>query len=393
MQKYAAYYREHLLNDIMPFWDKHCIDNEFGGYRQSPLRFGHPESSDKYIRFQAQQTYVYALLYNEFESRPQWLDNALHGLGYLTERAYAGSGRFHYLADREGSAVQSSISLLVDCYAVQALSECYRAGGGLDIGLLELLGVCYNTLERNVTSPYFTDLYEYRWSKKYIWHDIYLTALDAATTAAKALGADRTGKLEDHCTDRIFNWFVRSEHRAVFDAVGWDKRLFPEEPRGSLAHPGRAMESMRLCLRLARRRGDDRMLAKALDIVLWTLESGTDDVFGGMFSHTTIHGGEAAPLEDGTLWHDKVWRAHAEALSCCAEAYVASGGKPEYLTRFEALHEFCRQHFHDREHGEWHTSLHRDGTTKNPLKDSAFKSAYYPVRAAVSVVNSLSGTL
>ena len=390
-QEYAAYYRAHLLEDIMPFWDGRCIDREFGGYQLNFDRFGKPTDPDRYIWFQARQTYVYGLLYNEIEQRESWLHHARWGYAYLKERAYAGDGRFYYHMDREGRVKVGTISVFTDCYAVQALSEYARASG--DAGCMRLLNECYDALERNIMDPYFKDIYENTWSETYLWHDLYLTALSAADTASDALGPARTRALTDYCLDKIFHWFVREEHRLVFEAVGWDKTVRLDDAQGRFINPGHALESMWFCMNVAHKRGDSEMIRKALEVVKWMADIGVDGQHGGIFSYLDAKGGEPEAIdwfkETNSLWDDKVWWVHCESLCSFAVAYVLSGGEAYYMERFGALHAFCRDHFFDKAHGEWYERLHRDGSVKVSDKGTMWKCAYHLARSVIFTIRYL----
>ena len=30
-ERLVSYYEKHILEDVMPFWDRRCIDKEYGG--------------------------------------------------------------------------------------------------------------------------------------------------------------------------------------------------------------------------------------------------------------------------------------------------------------------------------------------------------------------------
>jgi len=390
LKKYTDYYRTHLLDDIMPFWDAHCIDTQFGGYQINLDRFGNPTDPDKYIWFQARQTYVYGLLYNEIEQRETWLESVCWGYQYLKNHAYAGDGRFNYHMNRQGAVKVGTISVFTDCYAVQAISEYFRAVGKADTACLEFLNECYNALERNITDPYFKDIYENTWSEKYIWHDLYLTALSAADTVSDSLGADRTKMLIDYCLDKIFNCFVRDDYKLVFEAVGWDQTVYLDDVHGSFLNPGHALESMWFCMNIAHKRGDSQMIQKALEVIKWMADLGIDQEYGGVFSYLDAKGGVPEPIDwfkaTDSLWDDKVWWVQSEALCCFAMSYVLSGGDDYYMEHFETLHTFCRDHFFDETYGEWYERLHRDGSVKNAHKGTMWKSAYHLARTVIFII-------
>ena len=139
-KQYAQYYRDHLLNDIMPFWDQRCMDTEHGGFQISFDRAGNPTDTDKYIWFQARQTYIYGLLYNQIAQREDWLRMAKWGYDYLLEKAYAGKGRFFYRLDPQGNVKVGTISVFADCFAIQGISEYMRATGCRDEAGMKVLG-------------------------------------------------------------------------------------------------------------------------------------------------------------------------------------------------------------------------------------------------------------
>ena len=373
----------------MPFWDKRCIDKEYGGYQLNFDREGNPTDPDKYIWFQGRQTYIYSLLYNEIDPREEWLNNAKWGYEYLKNTAYAGNGRFYYHMSREGEIKVGTISVFADCFALQGISEYLRAVSGKDASDNEFLNECYDVLEKNILDPYFKDIYENTWSEKYLWHDLYLTALSAADTVSDTLGELRTRKLIDFCLDKIFNWFVHEEYKLVFEAVAWDKSICFDQPHGSFINPGHALESMWFCMNVAKKRGDSAMIEKALTVIKWIAEIGIDKQYGGIFSYLEALGNEPVAIdwfkETDSLWDDKVWWAQSESLYCFAFAYSLSG-EEYFKIKFEALHEFCQSHFFDPIYGEWYERLHRDGSVKVSDKGTMWKCAYHLGRALILII-------
>lgn len=68
-RKTVSYYEKHILEDVMPFWDRRCIDKEYGGYITCFDREGKMTDDKKYIWFQGRQLYIYSLLYNKVRKR------------------------------------------------------------------------------------------------------------------------------------------------------------------------------------------------------------------------------------------------------------------------------------------------------------------------------------
>ena len=82
-ERLVSYYEKHILEDVMPFWDRRCIDKEYGGYITCFDREGKMTDDKKYIWFQGRQLYIYSLLYNKVRKKKEWLENAKHGFSFL----------------------------------------------------------------------------------------------------------------------------------------------------------------------------------------------------------------------------------------------------------------------------------------------------------------------
>ena len=380
--------RRYLLEDIMPFWDERCIDKENGGYQISFDREGNPTDRDKYIWFQARQTYIYARLHNKIDSSRGWREKAAWGYRYLTEQAYVGDGRFNYHLDVSGNVKSGTISVFADCFAIEGISEYLLTGGCADKAGMALLNTCYDALERNILDPEFKDIYENTWSETYIWHDLYLTALSAAVTASETLG-DRTNLLMDYCLNKILNWFAKDEYKLVFEAVTRDNEVCLEDAYGRFINPGHTLESMWFCINAGRRRNNSDVINRAAKIMKWAAKIGIDREYGGVFSYLDATGKEPEAIdwykETNSLWDDKVWWANSESLCAFAVGYKTTTD-PYYLKVFQNLYTFCMAHFADKEYGEWYERLHRDGSVKVSDKGTPWKCAYHLVRALIMII-------
>src|SRR5574341_386558 len=82
-RQYAKQYRDALLDDVMPFWQKYSIDLSHGGYFSCLDRDGTVYDTDKFIWLQARQVWTFSMLFNRLEQRQQWLDIARHGIDFL----------------------------------------------------------------------------------------------------------------------------------------------------------------------------------------------------------------------------------------------------------------------------------------------------------------------
>lgn len=384
---YKEYYKKHILEDVMPFWDERCIDKECGGYFTCFDREGNLTDDKKYIWFQGRQLYVYSLLYNCFERRADWLEKAKHGFEFLAKKAYAGNGRWNYRLDREGNVLLGTISVYADFHVMQGLGEYMRAlNGGDELGM-QILTETYDTLEKNMFDPYFKDIYENTWQENIIWHDMYMTCLSAVLPCVPVLGLARTRKLIYECIDKITNYFAKDEYKLVFEAVSRDGKVDLTTNQGRFINPGHVNESVWFCLQASELLQDDTLMKRALEIADWIYEVGNDNEYGGLISYTDASGLPPEPFdwykETNSLWNDKVWWSNAEALCSYSMSY-AKTHDIKYKERFIKQHEFCKENFFDSEYGEWYERLHPNGQVKVSDKGTEWKCAFHLVRALVN---------
>ena len=388
IKDYMVAIKKHVLEDIMPYWDKSCIDHEAGGYITCFDREWNITSTNKYTWFQGRQLYIYALLYNRIEKRAAWLESARVGYDFLLNHAYAGDGRWNYELDREGRIVTGTNSIYSDYHVAQGLAEYLLAAGCADKRGVSVLEDTFAAIEKNTMDLEFKDIFENTWSPSLIWHDMHLTALNTALIAGQTLGRKRVMAFENYCLDRILNWFVRDEKQLVFEAVTRENEL-EDSPAGKFINPGHSFESMWFCLESGRINNYPAVVSKALQGVDWTYDVGWDGGYGGVVAYLDADGRTPEPFdwhkETNTAWDDKIWWVNCESLCCFALSYAASLDK-KYLAMFQKQYDFCMTYFYDREFGEWYERLYRNGSVKVADKGTEWKCAYHLVRSLVEIL-------
>jgi N-acylglucosamine 2-epimerase len=376
----ARFYRQHLLVDVMPFWEARTRDTEHGGYLTCFDRVGNVTDTDKYIWFQGRQVWTFSALYNRVERRAGWLDLARHGRDFLVRHAYAGQGRWHFHLDRQGKVKKGTISVFSDYFVLAGLCE-YAIASGSDEDMA-LIRETYDAIERSVHDRNFKDIYLNTWSPRYKRHGTYLISLHVADIAERVLGQKRTRPLIDHCLQEVLYAFARDDRRLLFESVGRDGQLI-DGPEGRVLNPGHALESMWFCMAEGKKRGDRTVIARAIEIAGWMYRRGYDREHGGIL-YTLDAGGEEPQGEGIWHWDDKVWWVQCEAL--CALAFAAvETGSDEWFGRFLNLHAWCQAHLYDPEYGEWYSDLWRDGKPKHTDKGTMWKAAYHLPRTLMVV--------
>jgi len=338
----AQFYRKHLLQDVMPFWEARTKDDECGGYLTCFDRKGTLTDSGKYIWFQGRQLYMFSALYNQVEKNPKWLDLARQGRDFIVGQAYAGNGRWQYRLDRAGRLKQGAISIHTDNFVLQGLCEYAVASGG-DQDRRRIVET-FDAIERHSRDLDFKDIFHSAWNPRYQRHAISLSGLWTAGVAGGVLGRERTRPLIDYCLEQILHVFAKDDRRLLFESVGRDGSII-DEPEGRLINPGHGLESAWFCIEEGRQRGDRSLIDRAIQIAEWSYAAGHDRENGGIFSFLDANGEEPLQTdwhrETKVFWHDKVWWVHCEALYALALAGAAGGGE-EFLARFIDLHHWCQ---------------------------------------------------
>ena len=119
-------YRDGLLNDTLPFWTKHCVDREHGGFMMSLDRDGTVVDTDKGVWQQGRFTWLLGELYNNVEQREQWLELAKHGADFMDRHCFDPvDGRMWFHVTREGKPIRKRRYAFSESFAAIA----YRRNG------------------------------------------------------------------------------------------------------------------------------------------------------------------------------------------------------------------------------------------------------------------------
>ena len=145
---------------------------------------------------------------------------------------------------------------------------------------------------------------------------------------------------------------------------------------GRLITPGHGIEAMWFVIDIARRRGDQDLIGKAVDIVLNILDFGWDDRYGGLYYFMDADGHPPQQLE----WDQKLWWVHQEALVALAMGYRLTGRETCWQW-YQKIHEYAWPRFSDPEHGEWFGYLNRRGEVISNAKGGKWKGCFHTPRA------------
>ncbi|MCB9512339.1 MAG: AGE family epimerase/isomerase [Deferribacteres bacterium] len=369
----AEKYRHALLDDVLPFWEKHSLDQQHGGYFTCFRRDGSVFDTDKFIWLQARQVWTFSMLYNRLEKRDAWLHIAEHGVGFLHKNGRDKENNWYFSLDREGRPLIQPYNIFSDCFAAMAFSQYALASN--------------NAESRQIAVETFKRILQRRNNPKGQYNKNYPGTRPMVSLALPMILANLSLELEwlldestvttaiDSCIHDIFSLFLDPKRQLLHEHVApnGDKLDCFE---GRLINPGHGIEAMWFLLDIAERRQDANLVERAVRVLLHALDFGWDDEHSGIFYFLDSQNTPPQQLE----WDQKLWWVHLETLVALAMAYR--------LTRDERLWDWYKKvdaytwlHFPDPEHGEWYGYLSRQGNVLLDLKGGKWKGCFHVPRA------------
>ncbi len=362
-------YRDGLLNDTIPFWIRHSIDKEFGGFMFSVDRDGSRLDTDKGMWQTGRFTWMLATLYNQVEQRQEWLDLAIHGIDFISKYGFDQDGRMFFHLTRDGKPIRKRRYIFTETFGAIAYATLYKATGQIEYATKarELFDLIIRHLgSPDLSCPKFTDTRPL----KGLAIPMILTV--TAQELRDNLDDPSFSRYIDESITEIQYDFMKPEFNAVLESVGTDGR-FHDHFDGRMTCPGHSIEAAWFILNEAKQRGNDPELIKTGTTILdWMWEIGWDKEYGGILYFRDVKG---LPVQE--YWHDmKFWWPQNEAIIATLLAYQLTGDS-KYSTWHQMIHDWVYKNFPDPEHGEWYGYLHRDGRISVPLKGNLWKGPFH----------------
>lgn len=367
-------YRRTLLDDVIPFWLKHSLDREHGGYLNMLARDGSVYDTDKAIWLQGRGVWLYATLYNTLEPRQEWLDAAQLGYDFLKQYGFDADGRMFFLVTRDGRPLIKRRYFFSECFAAIACAQYARASG--DDEAWQRAQQTYRLVVALARNPDRLTPKVIPSTRRTLSHAIPMILLATSQEFRQVDSDSLYDQVAAEAADQILNRFTRPDKRALFETLNYDGALMLDTVDGRLITPGHAIESGWFILREGQYRHDSHMIERGLDIIRWSLELGWDQEYGGLLYFVDYEGKPPTRLE----WDQKLWWPHTEALFGLLLASAVSG-EAWCAEWYELVHAWSFDHFPDPDYGEWYGYLHRDGSVLTPLKGGVWKGPFHLPRA------------
>lgn len=364
-----ATYRDGLLNDTIPFWTKHSVDREHGGFLTFLDRDGSLFGTDKPVWLQGRIVWVFSKLYNTVEKRAEWLDLARHGLDFLLRHCFDTDGRAFFLVTRDGRPLRKRRYVFSEVFASMGLAEFAKASG--EDWARQKAADVFDLLMRYHTTPGLLEPKQIPGTRPMKSHAMPMILLATAQVIRQVDDRPIYDETIDGSLHEVFDHFCKPELKALLENVGPNGEVL-EGPEGRSVLPGHAIETAWFIMEEGRHRNDRQLIEKALPILEWSLDWGWDEEFGGLLYYNDIQGRPCTQYE----WDMKLWWPHTEALYATLLAHHLTGDA-KWANWYDKLHEYTFSHFPDPEYGEWFGYLHRDGTVSHRMKGNLWKGPYH----------------
>lgn len=372
LEEWARFYRNTLLNDVVPFWFPRCVDTQNGGFKHCLDADGTVVDTDKSVWAQGRMAWMLLTLYNTWEPRSEWLDWAQQGLDFLLRHGFDTDGRMFFTLTQEGRPIRKRRYAYSESFMCIASAAMYRATGDQQwhdmAWKLFRFFVDWNFTPGRMP-PKFCDTRP-------------LTGIGPrmiALTTAQSLRTDLGQSPEltawiDRCLHEIETLFVKHEQQVVMETVTPDGEI-SDHFDGRLLNPGHAIEAAWFVMEEGTFRHDQRLIDLGCQMLDYSWRRGWDEEFGGLFYFRDV---QHRPVQE--YWHDmKFWWPHNEAIIATLMAWKLTG-RTRYADWHQQVHDWSFKNFADPQHGEWFGYLHRDGRRSNTLKGNHWKSFFHHPR-------------
>ena len=381
LKSYSLQYKTELLDSILPFWMKHSVDQQNGGFFTCLDQFGQVYDTDKFIWLQGRQVWCFAYMYNNIEKKQEWLDIAKHGADFLIKHGRDEEGNWYFSLTAEGKPLVQPYNIFSDCFATMAFAALDKASPSDEYKKIAL--TTFNNIiarRQNTKGKYNKNFPGTRSLKNF---SLPMILCNLSLELEHIIGKEKVNELVPDIIHEVMEVFYQPKLGLVLENVNIDGS-FADCFEGRLMNPGHTIEAMWFIMDLGIRLNDRSLIDKAVTIMLNTLEYGWDKEYGGIFYFLDIQGHPPQQLE----WDQKLWWVHVEALVALAKGFQHTGDM-RCKEWFEKVHAYTWSHFKDQQYGEWFGYLNRRGQVLLPLKGGKWKGCFHIPRSLYQVWKTL----
>jgi cellobiose epimerase len=387
--------KSELYDNIIPFWQKHTVDNEFGGFvGHVGLDLKIDKRANKGLILNARILWTFAAMYR-FDADPKHLELAKRAYDYLNEyfRDKQFGGVF-WQVDYRGQCADDSKKIYGQAFYIYALAEYYLATK--DAGALERANEMFELIEKHSFDKANTGYFEV------CNHD--WTIAEGARLSDKDMNEKKSMNTHLHVIESYTNLYrcEHSEHkpivaekilglidnftRRIIDRKTFHFNHFFDElwrPKSNSYTFGHDIEGSWLLYEAAEILEKPAIKKAVADIALEMAEVVLNEAIdkdGGL-----LYEGRGGQIINS----DKEWWPQAEAVVGFLNAYQLCG-KEHFLQAALNSWNFIDRCIVDHKGGEWFMKTSRDGTPDlTDPKVSEWKCPYHNTRTCLETIHRL----
>lgn len=391
-QEWRTRIERELLDNILPFWINHTVDEVNGGF------FGAVTNDLQVLNTAPRSAVLYARILWTFaaayrlDHADRYLSMARRAYDYLTRYFVDPNyGGVYWTVDCRGKPVNDRKHIYAQGFAIYGLAEYYRATGEPES--LKLAQDLFRLIEANSFDPIHQGNIECRSRAWGELADMCLSALEP--DCRKSMNT--LLHLMEAYTNLLRVWdnaglkarqrgLIEVFPRRIIDPQTHHFRLFFDDDWTSLSDLisfGHDIEGSWLIVEAAEVQGDASLLVQAREAAVKMAEAVFSqglDADGSLFY-------EAG--RQGIRNDQKHWWPQAEAVVGFYNAYQISG-RAEFAAAAERVWSYIEAHVVDRIHGEWFKVLRRDGTPDlGHVKTGPWECPYHNSRVCFEMLSRL----
>ncbi len=280
-------YRGELFEVMLPFWERHGVDHEFGGVMHGLDYDGSLVHSDKLLWFQGRAIWVYSFLYNHFGKNPRHLEIAGKTREFLLQHARQPDGWWAEMLARDGRVLKGFQGDVYGMYFVaEGLQEYAWAAGHEESHRMavELVKTLYRHIENPMVVIPGTPGPGIR------PQGIWMVNLNIATQILKRWKDPGIEALAQKCVDAVINRHYNPDIGLNNEDLDFDfNRAAGQENKCLLGH---SIETLWMVMDEALRRNDLKLWDLCASRIRRHIEVGWDWVYGGLAQWVNVSQGD-----------------------------------------------------------------------------------------------------
>lgn len=363
-------FERELLEDVVPFWERHSLDDVYGGFLTCLEKDGKLYDTYKQMWMQWREVWMFAALYNSPYRQRRWLEIAEAGYDFLVRHGRFSDGSYAYMLDRRGNVTAAAgdggSEVFNESFAAVAAAELYLA----------TKKPCYRQEALNAYAVYTrktraAEAAAPKFPAKVVYRQLAypMIALNVADVMNRAFdGMDR--EIGD-CITRI-RTFADPQTGLIHEHRLADGTFDHATQEGRFINPGHTLEGLSFIMAHLRQKPDADLMRFALEKTRVMGGFGWDDELGGIKYYCDERGGPVA-RNDAPL---KAWWPQAETMTAMLRAYELSRD-PWYLDFFRKVDRYVDENLRDSARGEWFAYAAVDGRRFHSYKGSRFKGFFH----------------